>query len=441
MNAITTKYLTIVMAIGTVVLGFDGNADELDPKLQLYGKSILVYPILMGKEGAPDTDETRKFGVKVGEMVAVLFEQYGMQPELSAEHPESIADHDSLAVMEGKFQTFLEGKKAGTDYRLFARFRVGRSKHGPIITRICAVLVDAGGQTVWSEEQTEFPEEFHPLAACVGLVNTVQSISDLKEPDEASRKPGSFARRMQKQAGLPAPEEYEAMKERFKMARGAFKEASLTIYPFRIWKQKEGSRKGAEILARKLNEASVFNSTIVAEDDTHLVAKRDPDHPGQPNIIAASARDFQRYLKEHPPATDYALLVDVSVPVHHVHFVLCDKTGGWLHLNISNSHHPDFRRIKPGTVEDCAELVFGRMKEWKTSESSTPKVGFESWIGARDSNDDGMISREEFFAGAKKQRAKKGKSYDPETAARYFDRLDQNKDGFISPKEEPIHSK
>lgn len=192
----------------------------------------------------------------------------------------------------------------------------------------------------------------------------VQSVSDLKEPDWENRKQGPFARRMQQQSGLPSPEEYEAMKQRFEAVRTSFKDATLTIYPFRIWKQEEGSAKGAEALAKKLNEAGVFKSTTVAETDTRLVAKRDPDNPGQPNIIAASARDFQKYLGEHPPATDYALLVDVTVPVHHVHFVLCDKAGEWLHFNISNSHHPDFKSIQPSTVEDCAELTFGRMKEW-----------------------------------------------------------------------------
>lgn len=159
------------------------------------------------------------------------------------------------------------------------------------------------------------------------LAEMVDSASDIKEPDWENRKQGPFARRMQEQSGLPSPEEYEAIDKRFESARGSFKDATLTIYPFRIWEQEEGSTQGAKVLARKLNDAGVFKSATVSETDTGLVAKRDPENPGQPNVIAASARDFQKYLQEHPPPTDYALLVDVTIPTHHVHFVLCDKTG------------------------------------------------------------------------------------------------------------------
>lgn len=166
---------------------------------------------------------------------------------------------------------------------------------------------------------------------------------------------------MQQESGLPSVEEYEAMDARFEAAQESFKEATLTIYPFRIWKQAAGSATGAEVLAKKLNDAGIFKSALAAETDTRLIAKRDPDSPGQPSIIAASARDFSKYLKEHPPATDYALLADVTVPVHHVHLVLCDKSGVWLHFNIANSHHDDYRKLKPKTVEDCAELAFGRL--------------------------------------------------------------------------------
>jgi hypothetical protein len=339
-------------------------ACRAEPELQLYGKSLMVYPILMGKEGIPDDPGTQKFGVLIGQHAAMLLEEYGVRPDIATEHPVSVKKEDSLADMVQKFQAFLTERKPTSDYSFFARFHAGPSKHGPVITRICAMLADSGGQIVWSEEQTEFPEEFTPMHGLMKLAEMVDSVSDLKEPDWKNRKQGPFARRMQQQSGLPSPEEYDAMDKRLEAARSSFKDATLTIYPFRIWEQKDGSAAGAEVLAEKLNEAGVFKSAVVAEEDTHLVAKRDPDNPGQPNIIAASARDFRAYLEKHPPATDYALLVDVTVPTHHVHFILCDKTGGWLHFNIANSHHADFKRIQPATVEDCAELAFGRMKEW-----------------------------------------------------------------------------
>lgn len=359
MKTVRTKYVV------TAILGaFICLACRAEPQLQLYGKSLMVYPILMGKEGIPDDQGTQKLGVLIGKNAAMLLEEYGVRPDISTEHPVSITAEDSLSNMGKKFQSFLAERKPSADYSLFARFHAGPSENGPVITRICAMLADSAGQIVWSEEQTEFSKEFTPIHGLMKLAKMVDSVSDLKEPDWNNRKPGPFARRMQAQAGLPSPEEHEAMEKRFKAAQGSFNDATLTIYPFRIWEQKEGSGEGAEALANKLNEVGVFKSAIVAEADTHLVAKRDPENPGQPIIIADSARDFRAYLEKHPPATDYALLVDVTVPTHHVHFILCDKTGEWLHFNIANSHHDDFKAINPVTVEDCAQLVFWRMKDW-----------------------------------------------------------------------------
>jgi hypothetical protein len=352
-----------VIALLAMTSGSVRGSEEPAPKLQLHGKTLMVYPVLMEKEGIPNNDGTWKFGVVVGKNTAMLIEEYGMRPDISTEGPDSIADEDSLAVMEDKFRTFLEEEKVESDYSLFARFRLGPSKHGPRVIRTCAMLADSSGQIVWSEEKTTFPEEYSPMHGMMGLIEAVHAASDLKEPDWENRKQGPFARRMQQKLGLPSEEEYEAMDARFEAAKESFTEATLTIYPFRIWKQKEGSATGAEVLAKKLNDAGIFKSAIVAETDTGLIAKRNPDSPGQPEIIAASARDFTKYLKEHPPATDYALLADVTVPVHHVHLVLCDKSGVWLHLNIANSHHGDYRKLKPKTVEDCAELAFGRLVE------------------------------------------------------------------------------
>ncbi len=362
MRAIHKKH--VVAAVVGVMVGLALGMDATEPKLPLYGKSVMVYPILMGKEGIPDDQGTQNFGVLIGQHAAMLLEEYGARPDISTEHPASITAEDGLADMRKKVQAFLAERKSSADYSLFARFHAGPSKHGPVITRIRAMLADSAGRIIWSEEQTEFPEEFTPMHGLLRLAEMVDSVSDLKEPDWNNRKQGPFARRMQARAGLPSPEEYEAMDNRFEAARRSFKNAALIIYPFRVWGREEGSSAGAEALANKLDEVGVFKSAIVAEADTRLVAKRDPENPGQPNIIADSARDFRSYLKEHPPAADYALLVDVTVPTRHVHFILCDKTGEWLHFNIANSHHHDFKAIKPATVEDCAELVFGRVKEW-----------------------------------------------------------------------------
>ncbi len=178
MKTLSTKCIAAI-ALFAMTAGVICKADEA--KLQLQGKTLMVYPILMGKEGIPNDEGDIKFGIVVGKNTAMLIEEYGMRPDISTEGPASITDGDSLAAMEEKFRTFLEGEKVESDYSLFARFRLGPSKHGPRIIRACSMLADSNGQVVWSEEKTEFPKEYSPMHGMMGLMNAIHSASDLTE--------------------------------------------------------------------------------------------------------------------------------------------------------------------------------------------------------------------------------------------------------------------
>ena len=79
-------------------------------------------------------------------------------------------------------------------------------------------------------------------------------------------------------------------------------------------------------------------------------------------IMWDTARAFREYLKEHPAGTDYALLVDATLPGHHLDLILCDGTGEWLMVDLQNSHHEDFREITPQMLEDCVALALRRLK-------------------------------------------------------------------------------
>lgn len=62
MKTTAIKYLAIFAMIATA-LGFTCSAGEPKSKLQLHGKTLMVYPVLMGREGIPDNEGTLKFGV------------------------------------------------------------------------------------------------------------------------------------------------------------------------------------------------------------------------------------------------------------------------------------------------------------------------------------------------------------------------------------------
>lgn len=360
MGAFKTPCVAIAITLATLT-GLTCKADE--PQLRLHGKTLTVYPIVLAKPDRPIDKDAQKSGERIAEIVGYQLEQYGLLPGVSALYPDTIVEDDSLTEVEQKFQTFVKGKTAGKDYALFALLGVKPSRRGPAVARICAILTDTKGRNVWSKEITELPEGrmSSPLGACMMLAGEIRSASDLQEPDPDNVPYGPMARLMDQRNGLPPKPERDAMEKRFEATYKSFSEATLSIYPFRIWETEEGSVEGAEALAKKLNEAGQFKASV-ASTDTQLVATRDPDQPSQMKILWDTARDFRSYLKEHPADTDYALLVDVTIPTHHLHIVLCKGSGEWMTASLMNSHHPEFQKVDPKTMDDCVELAFLRLK-------------------------------------------------------------------------------
>ncbi|MFC1761436.1 hypothetical protein ACFL6U_05085 [Planctomycetota bacterium] len=359
MKTLNTKSITTILLLA-ITVGSICKADELP--LQLKGKTLTVYPIVLAKPDKPITKDARKFGERIAEVVGYQLEQYGLLPGMSTAYPETISEDDSLAKVEQNVLTFVKGESTGTDYALFAFFRVGPSKRGPAVSRICVVLADTAGQKIWSRDIADIPEGrmSSPLGACMMLAGKIRSTSDLEEPDPDNIPYGPMARLMDQRNGIPPKPERDAMEQRFEAAYESFSDTTLSIYPFRIWKTEDGSTEGAKALAEKLNEADLFKASAVSTD-THLVATRDPDQPSQMKILWDTARDFRSYLREHPASTDYALLVDITIPTHHVHIILCEGSGEWMTASLMNSHHPEFEEVNPKTLEDCVELAFRRL--------------------------------------------------------------------------------
>ena len=168
MKTRSTKQIAIVAIIATLS-GLTCLAEE--PQLQLRGKSLTVYPIVLARPDTANDEKIQKFGERVAEVVGLTLEQHGMLPAVSAEYPETIVPDDALAEVERKFQTFEEGEAIETDYALFAFFGVKPSKRGPAVARICVALADATGRIVWSKDITEIPggRMGSPLGASVLL--------------------------------------------------------------------------------------------------------------------------------------------------------------------------------------------------------------------------------------------------------------------------------
>jgi tetratricopeptide (TPR) repeat protein len=45
-----------------------------------------------------------------------------------------------------------------------------------------------------------------------------------------------------------------------------------------------------------------------------------------------------------------------------VHFVVCDRKGEWVIVDMQNSQHPDYQDIKPTSSEGCNKLLVKRLE-------------------------------------------------------------------------------
>ena len=78
------------------------------------------------------------------------------------------------------------------------------------------------------------------------------------------------------------------------------------------------------------------------------------------------AREFRDHTRKNPPGVDYALYADYAFNPQQweqglVHFILCDRKGEWVIVDMQNSHEPDYRSIKPTSSEGCNKLLVKRL--------------------------------------------------------------------------------
>jgi len=353
------RTLKIIECIAITVLlstmaGFTCSAQE--PPFEFYGKSLTIYPIGYTMDGQPMAAEM-EFDTRVAELIGTMLERLGMLPSISSASPRKIRPDDSLLELEKKLLAFQARSGIESDYVLYVRMDSLLTESGPMVTRLCVVMSDVRGQIVWARDDSEMPR-INPMDVCHLIARTLKDHSDLREPDPDNVPYGEMARMMDERSGLPPLPERDDMDERFASACDSFSNTSLTIYPFRIWKKKKGSFEGAGALAEKLNEDGLFMASV-ADSDTCLKAKRDPN---QMKIMWDTAKSFRQYLTEHPAEADYALLVDATIPAHHLHLILCTGTGDWVMVDLQNSHHDDFNEFAPKTVDDCVALAHRRLQ-------------------------------------------------------------------------------
>ncbi len=351
--------------VGSLIVRADSPADEKTTEsakpVKLGEKSVTVFPVVItpGKNMTPDMRH------RLGEVVGMLLERSGMDDVRLGEAEFLPKEGQSPEQVAKAFGEFVASQKIKTPYGLFAEIQ-GQPKSG--VQAIQIVVAEAAGNVVLTETTERealsrsgpmVPKD--PMSCCVFIMGRLKDPWSLSDPLRSNAPRGKVEENWRKKSGLPSDDEFAAMRKREAKLRKQFRESSLEVYP----SQKLESSTAAK-LAALLGDVG-FSTVQAAKQGPNL------DVPGSPNeqeVLWRTARRARAYFQENTPSTNHVLVADFSIgqvegktKVGAVHWILCDRRGDWVMVDFQNSHHSDFQRLEPDSVEDCLELVKVRLKK------------------------------------------------------------------------------
>jgi hypothetical protein len=302
---------------------------------------------------------------RVTEVVGLMLEQKGLRNIELGKTPFAPADTnwESLPAAVG---AFVKTNPITTGHALYAEFN-GNRQTG--LNELRAVVVDQTGAVVWTDRQTAQDAAFkrlgnpEPMTLSVLLAERLSPQLGLNEATAKAAKPGKMAAIMDERSGLPSENERAALPERQKTMKEALPGATLLVYPARIG-GKEASVPSAANVVGMLNQAGLCKA-IQAEEA--MVLKTSLADPNEMKALWNLAREFRGFLQAHPPAADYALYADYAFNPQKpdqgfVHFVVCDRKGQWVIVDMQNSHHPDYQSIGVTSRAHCDDLLVKRLE-------------------------------------------------------------------------------
>jgi hypothetical protein len=304
---------------------------------------------------------------RVTELVGLLLEQQGlMNIELgkTAFDPGKGTTPEQMAISLGGF---IRENPIATDYALFAEFNGSRQEG---LNELRAVVVDKVGEVVWAYSLTPQDEAFkalesrEPMTFTLLLIEQLGPNLSLSEETAKAAKPGKMAQLMDERSGLPPENERAPLTEREKIMRNLGKKGTLAVFPVRIGGDAVDV-EGANDLAKKIKDAGLCNASAAKQS---VVLKASQADPNEMKTLWDLAREFRDYSKKNPLDADYVLYADYVFHPENweqgfVHFVVCDREGEWVIVDMQNSHKPDYQSVKPTTREACDRLLFKRLED------------------------------------------------------------------------------
>ncbi len=304
---------------------------------------------------------------RVTEVVGLLLEQQGLKRIELGKKPFAppATNLEGLAAAAG---AFVKSNSITTGYALYAEFN-GNQQSG--LNELRAVVVDSTGAAVWTDRQTPEDEAFkkmgqpEPLTMAVLLVEQLKPQLGLNDATAKAAKPGKMSAILDERSGLPPEDERSALPELQAAMKKAMPGATLLIYPPRIDGVNTSVVSGSNVV-RQLNQAGLCKA-VQAEEPVLL--KTSLGDPNELKALWGIATEFRDYVRAHPPAADYALYADYAFNPQRaeqgfVHFVVCDRKGAWVVVEMQNSHNRDYQNIGIISRERCDQLLVRRLETY-----------------------------------------------------------------------------
>ncbi len=302
---------------------------------------------------------------RLTEVVGALLEQQGLQNIELGQTPFDPGSKPDLERLSAEVGEFVKKNAITTDYALYAEYN-GNMQTG--LDEIHAVVVDQSGGLVYADylgaqdeafKQLESPD---PMQLSVLLVQRLSPQFGLDEETAKSAKPGKMARLMDERSGLPPEDQRSAMPDRQKVMKTALQKATLLVFPVRISGSADAACAGD--LAKMITEAQLCKATTAKPSLLLTAAQEDPN---ELKILWDLAREFREYVKANPISADYSLYADYAFNPEnwqqgYVHFVVCDRQGEWVIVDMQNCEWEDYQSIKPTSKEACNQLLIKRLE-------------------------------------------------------------------------------
>jgi len=320
--------------------------------------SLTILPVRLG--GKPWD--------RVSQVVGVLLEKQGLKNIELGKAPLDVTNAGNMDDLSAAVGAFVRANPVATDYALYAEFN-GTRPTG--LNEIRAVVVDKTGAVVWTDRQTPQDEAFKklehpdPMDLSVLLVERLSPQLGLNEATASAARPGKLEALLNEQSGLPSPAEQDAGVARQKALKQAAPDVTLLVYPARVGGNKISVASATNVVWL-INQAGLCKA-VQAEQPVLL--KSSQADPNEQKTLWSLAREFRDYVRAHPPETDYALYADYAFNPQNadqgfVHFVVCDRKGGWVIVDFQNSHWPDYQSVGVTSRARCDQLLVKRLHSY-----------------------------------------------------------------------------